>query len=69
MRRHLLWIGVCVATALITTAGDENVPKEPPLRLEVDLVDGSRLIGTPGLATVPVQTSYVKTNFNDRDNE
>jgi hypothetical protein len=60
MKRHLFWIGVCVATALITAAGDEIVPKDLPLRLEVDLVDGSRLIGTPSLATVPVQTSYAK---------
>jgi hypothetical protein len=60
MRRHLFWIGVCAATALITAAGEETVPKEQPLRLEVDLVDGSRLIGTPGIATVPVQTSYAK---------
>lgn len=60
MRRHLFWIGLCAATALITTAEDENVPKELPLRLEMDLVDGSRLIGTPSLATVPVQTPYAK---------
>jgi hypothetical protein len=60
MKRHLFWIGLCVATALITAAGDENVPKELPLRLEVDLVDGSHLIGTPAIATVLVQTSYAK---------
>jgi hypothetical protein len=60
MNRYTFWIGVCAATALITAAGEETVPKEQSLRLEVDLVDGSRLIGTPGLATVPVQTSYAK---------
>ena len=27
MRGHLLWIGVCAATALITAAGDEATPK------------------------------------------
>ncbi len=60
MRRHTFWIGVCAATALITAAGEETVPKESSLRLEVDLVDGSRLIGVPAIATVPVQTSYAK---------
>ena len=60
MNRYTFWIGVCAATALITAAGEETVPKESSLCLEVDLVDGSRLIGTPGLATVPVQTSYAK---------
>jgi hypothetical protein len=47
-------------TTLYTAAGDDIVPKESPLRLELDLVDGSRLIGTPGIATVPVQTAYAK---------
>ena len=60
MNRYTFWIGVCAATALITAAGEETVPKEQSLRLEVDLVDGSRLIGTPSLAMVPVQTSYAK---------
>ncbi|MFZ4396693.1 MAG: LamG domain-containing protein [Kiritimatiellia bacterium] len=32
------------------------------LRLSVDLVDGSRLIGTPAIETVPVETSYAKMN-------
>ena len=39
-------------------AGIDNTNQ--PLRLELDLVDGSRLIGTPGISTVPVQTSYAK---------
>ena len=60
MRKHLFWVAVSAATALLTAAGEETVPKESPLRLEVDLVDGSRLIGTPVIATVPVQTSYAK---------
>ncbi|MEI6150406.1 MAG: hypothetical protein WCS01_15000, partial [bacterium] len=63
MKNHLFWIGVCAATALITAAGEETVLKESSLRLELDLVDGSRLIGTPSLATVPVQTSYAKMDI------
>ena len=59
MNRYTFWIGVCAATALITAAGEE-AQTNATLRLAIDLVDGSRLIGTSGLATVPVQTSYAK---------
>jgi hypothetical protein len=60
MRGHLLWIGVCAATALLGATGAEPAKEELPLCLEVNLVDGSRIIGTPVIATVPVQTSYAK---------
>ena len=42
----------------ISWAGNEKV--EPQLRLELDLVDGSHVIGIPEIDTVPVQTSYAK---------
>jgi hypothetical protein len=60
LKRHLYWIGLCVATALISAAGADLAKEASALRLELDLIDGSRLIGTPGIATVPVQTSYAK---------
>jgi hypothetical protein len=60
MRNHIFWIGVCAATALISAARADLAKEASALRLEVDLVDGSRLIGAPGIATVPVQTSYAK---------
>lgn len=60
MKNHMFWIGVCAATALLTAAGGEPAKEAPPLHLELDLVDGSRLIGIPGITNVPVQTSYAK---------
>ncbi len=59
MRRHTFWIGVCAAAVLITAAGEE-AQTNATLSLAIDLVDGSHLIGTPVIATVPVQTSYAK---------
>lgn len=51
-----------VLTAIVTVgtvwAGEDE--GETQLRLEVDLVDGSHIIGTPSIASVPVQTSYAK---------
>lgn len=38
-------------------AGDDKVG---PLRLELDLVDGSHIAGIPSIESVPVQTSYAK---------
>jgi hypothetical protein len=34
--------------------------KVEPLRLAIDLVDGSHIIGVPSIKSVPVQTSYAK---------
>jgi hypothetical protein len=36
---------------------------EPELRLELDLVDGSRIIGVPSIESVPVETSYAKLDI------
>lgn len=45
-----------------TRAGNDGTNQSPvTLRLELDLVDGSRLIGSPALTTFPVQTPYAKT--------
>jgi hypothetical protein len=42
-------------------AGAENTSDPPQeMRLEIELVDGSRLIGRPRIDTVPVQTPYAK---------
>ncbi len=66
MHRFTLCVLILAVTVLITAAGENNVPKELPLRLELDLVDGSRIIGTPGIETVPVETSYAKMNVQLR---
>ncbi|MBT7067994.1 MAG: hypothetical protein HN919_16975 [Verrucomicrobia bacterium] len=39
---------------------DPNALKVTPLRLAIDLVDGSRVIGVPTITSIPVQTSYAK---------
>ena len=37
--------------------------KAAPLRLAIDLVDGSRIIGVPKIKSIPVQTSYAKMDI------
>jgi hypothetical protein len=52
------------ATVLAGAAWAEDEKQEQgPLRLELNLVDGSRIIGVPGIETVPVETSYAKMDI------
>ena len=37
--------------------------KVPPLRLAIELVDGSHVIGVPRIKSIPVQTSYAKMDM------
>jgi hypothetical protein len=39
------------------------VRAEAPLRVEVDLADGSHLLGTPGITSVLLQTPYARLNL------
>jgi len=57
-RRHVLAVGMIVALAV--SAWGEETQTNTTLRLELDLVDGSHIIGVPGIEAVPVQTSYAK---------
>ena len=42
-------------------AGQDNTNQAPKeLRLELNLIDGSRTIGVPTIESVPIQTSYPK---------
>ena len=42
-------------------AGQDNTNQAPKeLRLELNLIDGSRTIGVPTIESVPIQTSYAK---------
>jgi hypothetical protein len=56
--RGILTACAIVAASHITLAGTPNTNEV--LNVVLDLSDGSRLIGTPVIATVPVQTSYAK---------
>ena len=60
MKRFALTLTVSALMALTGATGAEPDKEKQPLHLELELVDGSRLIGTPSLATVPMQTSYAK---------
>jgi len=60
MKTNIFWIAVCAATVLIGAAGAEPAKAAPLVRLDLDLVDGSRIFGTTDIVTVPVQTSLAK---------
>ncbi|MCG3147155.1 MAG: hypothetical protein PCFJNLEI_00592 [Verrucomicrobiae bacterium] len=60
MKRFPWFLVVFLTSALISSGGADTEQIEHPLRLELDLIDGSRLIGIPSLEAVSVQTSYAK---------
>ncbi len=61
-----LFVVVCgsLLCLLSAQAAETNlaVRESATLQLSVDLIDGSRVIGIPVIATVPVETSYAKMN-------
>ena len=63
MNRFALYISVFTATALAGVAWAEEDKPEPQLRLDLELADGSRVIGVPSIDLVPVQTSYAKMDI------
>ncbi|MEI6415793.1 MAG: hypothetical protein WCP34_16255, partial [Pseudomonadota bacterium] len=65
MAQHVFGITVLTATALASATWAEpvNSRETPPLRLELSLTDGSRIIGIPGIEAVPVETSYARMNI------
>lgn len=60
LRRALALVTIA---ALAVSAQAEQAPTNAPLRLAVDLVDGSRVIGIPALTAFPVQTAYAKMDI------
>ena len=63
MKRFTLGIVTLSAQLILGTAlAGEDKKVEPQPRLELDLVDGSHIIGSPGIESVAVQTSYAKMN-------
>jgi hypothetical protein len=60
MKRVTFCVGALLAVALAVTVWASEGGAGPQVRLEVDLVDGSRIIGTPAIESVPVETSYAK---------
>jgi hypothetical protein len=63
MKRFALSMAVFAATVLVGTAWAGEDKPEAQVRLELDLVDGSHIIGVPSIDSVPVQTSYAKMDI------
>ncbi len=59
-------MALVAAMALVSTvwaSADSTNQAPAQIRLEFDLVDGSRIIGVPDIASVPVQTAYAKMDI------
>lgn len=57
------WICLCLLLVVVSSgakarAADSNTP----CRLVLELTDGSRVIGTPQIATLPIQTDFAKVD-------
>jgi hypothetical protein len=57
------WMSMLAAVALAGLAGAEEIMEETPLRLELTLTDGSRIIGAPAIEAVPVETPYARMDI------
>jgi hypothetical protein len=57
------WVSMFAAITLAGLAGAEEIREAQPLRLELTLTDGSRVIGTPEIETVPVETPYARMDL------
>ncbi len=60
MKAFVIGTVVLLALALTGTASDEQDKSEQLLRLYVELVDGSRVIGIHDIESVPLHTSYAR---------
>jgi hypothetical protein len=60
MQRFAFRMAALMAIMMVGTAWAGKDKEESQHRLELDLVDGSRVIGIPSIESVPVQTSYAK---------
>jgi len=52
-----------LAWGQIATNEQPATTNEPPISLVIALMDGSRLIGVPGIVSIPVQTAYAKLDI------
>lgn len=62
MNKFTLCIMVVVTSVLLNPVWAEQNEAEQPLRLELTLIDGSRVIGIPTIDVIPVETVYAKMN-------
>jgi len=60
--RHALAAGAIAALAAV--AAGEEAQTNTSLRLAVELVDGSRLLGRPAVTSAPVRTAYARMDIS-----
>ena len=58
-----VWIAIGLCIAMIGSANEENEPEPSPLRVRLDLLDGSTLIGVPAMTAVVARTPYAVLNI------
>ncbi len=58
--RYMVLLMSVLAWGMHARAEPEPAADELPLSLAVDLVDGSRVVGVPGITSLSVQTSYAR---------
>ena len=63
MKNLVLLLAVFFAMTLTDTTWAGDAPAAPQSRLELNLVDGSHIIGVSSIESVPVRTSYAKLNL------
>jgi hypothetical protein len=63
MKRFTFSMVALAAMAVVGAAWAGKDKEEAPLRLGVDLVDGSHVIGVPSIESAPVQMSYGKMDI------
>lgn len=59
----LCGMAMAVWASLVTARAESGDEAGPPLRLELTLSDGSRVIGTPEIEAVPVETPYARMDI------
>ncbi len=63
MLRGVILAAMTLTAALAGTVPAEQDQREQPLRLELDLVDGSHIVGVPAIESLPLQTSYARLDI------
>ncbi len=64
MREFAHYAVVVLAAALAVAGRAEGGKTEPALRLVIELVDGTRLVGTPAIESIPVRTPYATMDIS-----
>ncbi|MBM4149882.1 MAG: hypothetical protein FJ224_12700, partial [Lentisphaerae bacterium] len=65
MKRFTFCMAVLATTALAGAvwAEPDTRKEQPSLRMELDLVDGSHIVGATSIESVPVETAYARINI------